>query len=64
MSLEKCKSVCDEHTERLLAALTELVVISRSGEIVGEMNMKLQDKIYKLATEYAYPFIREWAMDC
>jgi hypothetical protein len=28
------------------------------------MNMKLQDKIYKLATEYAYPFIREWAMDC
>jgi hypothetical protein len=64
LCLEKCKSVCEEHTERLMAAVSELVVISRSGEVVGAMNTKLQDKIHKLSTEFAYSFIREWAMDC
>jgi hypothetical protein len=63
LCLEKCNNVCDQYREELLAAVPELVVINRSSEITGAITNKLQNKIYKLSTEYAYVFIREWALN-
>jgi hypothetical protein len=62
LCLEDCDIVCDEHIEELVAAVPELVVINRLGDIVGAMSNKLQETIFGFSTEYAYVFIREWAL--
>jgi hypothetical protein len=55
--------VCDKYAEELLAAVPELVVISRSGYIVGAVSNKLRETICGFSIEYAYAVIRQWALD-